>query len=146
MNLTVSMGQQGFFECLPDKNSSPKPSVMWYKNGALLNITGQSPKYFVSPNTLTLLLSHVIDDDTGDYHCVLTNAAGNVSSNQSHLEVVSPMSGSGDDYDGSGNSNDDIISGKLVCIVHYVTLYIYNGPIGSFDVPLLLYREVLTIV
>ena len=109
------MGQQGFFECLPSSNSFPKPSVTWYKNGVQLNTTAQPLKYFVSPNTNTLLLSQVDDSDTGNYHCVLTNPAGNDSSSQSHLSVSANINNStGDDIYSSG---DDSMSGKVLhCI------------------------------
>ena len=97
MNATVYNGQQGFFECLPDSNYNPEPIVKWYRNGSLLDTDTQPQKYFVSPNTKTLLLSQVDADDAGDYHCVLSNSAGSVSSSKSHLNVLSVMSGSGDD-------------------------------------------------
>ena len=114
--VTFYMGQQGYFECLPSNNSFPKPSVTWYKNGVQLNTTVQPLKYFVSPNTNTLLLSQVDDSDIGDYHCVLTNPAGNDSSSQSHLSVSSNMNNStGDDIHHSG---DDSISGKVLHCVY----------------------------
>ena len=117
MNVTLYMGQQGFLECLPDKNSFPEPSVVWYKDGSPINISTNPAKYFVSPNTKTLLLSQVAANDTGDYCCVLFNPAGNVSSNRSRLDVMSPMglSGSGDD---GGYPGDNDTFGMYVYGVH----------------------------
>ena len=122
MNATLYMGQQGFLECLPDKSGFPVPLVMWYKNGSPINITTNASKYFVSPNTKTLLLSQVTADDTGDYHCVLSNPAGDVSSNRSRLDVMSLMdlSGSGDDDGGNPGDNDTF----GMCMVFTVGLYI----------------------
>ena len=120
MNATFYMGQQGFFECLPSNNSFPKPSVTWYKNGNLLNTDVQPLKYFLSPNTNTLLLSRVDDNDVGDYKCVLTNPAGNDNSHdQSHLNILSNMNNSTDDdiY----HSGDDSMSGKVFNLILYLT-------------------------
>jgi len=107
------MGQQGFFECLPTNDTFPEPSVMWYKNGSSLDVDAQPSKYFVSPNTKTLLLSQVNTDDAGDYHCVLTNPAGNVNGSRQHLDVRSSVKESSNSDDDS-NSGDNHISGKLV--------------------------------
>ena len=115
MDATFYVGQQGFFECLPGNNSFPKPSVTWYRNGNRLNTDIDPSQYFVSPNTYTLLLSQVDANDTGDYHCVLTNPVNSSQSCNSHLNVSnSPV----DDIHHSGDS----ISGKFV---HFI-LCIYT--------------------
>ena len=115
MDAAFNMGQQGFFECLPDKNSFPEPSVMWYKDGSPINTSANHS--FVSPNTKTLLLSQVTADDTGDYYCMLFNPAGNVRSDQAHLDVKSPMGLSGSGDDGSNPSDNDTFG---MCITVFV--------------------------
>ena len=120
MNATFYMGQQGFFECLPSNNSFLKPSVTWYRNGIPLNTNIRPLKYFVSPNTNTLLLSQVDANDIGDYHCVLTNPVDSVNSSHSYLNVSS-MNSSADDIHHSGDS----ISGKCVHCVSIVFGCIY---------------------
>lgn len=119
MNRTLCEGEQGFIECLPDDSSFPEPSVMWYMDGIPLTIDDEPTKYFVSPNTKTLLISEVNVSDSGDYHCVLTNPAGSVSRSQ-HLHVISLMddeSNETDDYDVGGNGTmcgNDTVPGKFV--------------------------------
>ena len=117
MDAALNMGQQGFFECLPDKNSFPEPSVMWYKDGSPINTSANYSKYFVSPNTKTLLLSRVAADDTGDYHCMLFNPAGNVRSDRARLDVKSPMGLSGSGDDGSNSSDNDTFGMCIMIIV-----------------------------
>ena len=80
---------------------------MWYKDGSPINTSANSSKYFMSPNTKTLLLSRVTADGTGDYYCVLFNPAGDVSSDQAHLDVKSPMDLSGSGADGGNPSDND---------------------------------------
>ena len=87
-NVTVYMGQQGFFECKPTIESFPVPDVIWYKNETRLDVDGQQSKYFVSPDTKTLLLSQVDDSDVGAYHCVLQNPVGQLKSNTQYLTVI----------------------------------------------------------
>jgi len=87
-NVTVYMGQQGFFECKPTDSSFPVPNVTWHKDGVKLDVGEQQFKYFVSPNTKTLLLSNVDNSDVGAYHCVLTGPAGQANSTISYLDVL----------------------------------------------------------
>ena len=127
MDAALNMGQQGFFECLPDKNSFPKSSVMWYKDGSPINTSANSSSYFVSPNTKTLLLSKVTANDIGDYYCMLFNPAGNVRSEQAHLDVKSLMglNGSGDD---GGNASDNDTFGMCSMLTMGP---LFNGHLGS---------------
>ena len=91
-NVTVYMGEQGFFECKPSNISFPVPDVTWYKDDIELDIGEQQLKYFVSPDTKTLLLSHVTDSDVGAYHCVLSNPAGQLEKSEAkYLNVIPPI-------------------------------------------------------
>ena len=126
MNATVYKGQQGFFECLPDINYRLEPTVTWYSNGTKLDTDMHPQKYFVSPNTKTLLLSQVDDNDAGDYHCVLTNSAGNVSSSPS---VLSVMSGSGDDdmhYSGDDGESGENCTGGVPTVLLFILAIAYQ--------------------
>jgi len=96
-NVTVYMGQQGFFECKPDNSSFPVPDVTWYKDGTKLDVSEQQLKYFVSPDTKTLLLSQVTDSDVGAYHCMLSNPRGQLESEPKYLNVIPTTTDDDDD-------------------------------------------------
>jgi len=62
---------------------------MWYKDDIELDVGEQQLKYFVSPDTKTLLLSQVNDSDIGAYHCVLSNPTGQLEKSESkYLNVI----------------------------------------------------------
>lgn len=70
----------------------------------MLNVDGQPSKYFVSPNTKTLLLSQVDEFDVGAYHCVLTSPVDQFTSDVAYLDVAPP-------------TNDETESGDFQCSV-----------------------------
>ncbi|CAL1269807.1 unnamed protein product [Larinioides sclopetarius] len=67
-------------------NGTPLPKVIWYRNGELLtsNFTGGR----FEEDFQVLVISRLVDEDSGDYACIAENVAGTIMRNLS-LSVIS---------------------------------------------------------
>nr|XP_053626420.1 neural cell adhesion molecule L1.1-like [Cherax quadricarinatus] len=70
-SLGVKEGATAVFECDPPKGH-PTPVVTWRLDGQALVL----PRHRYRQEGTTLLVSHVIPSDEGEYRCVVTNMAG----------------------------------------------------------------------
>lgn len=91
-NLTVFEQGLAFFDCFPDLDTVPHPTVEWSVNGTLLDISN-STKYHVSARTARLFISVVTPSDAGAYSCSLSNIEGTVSSSGAGPLTVVPIPG-----------------------------------------------------
>ena len=89
---TFFIGAVSFLECGIRNDTFPPPTVRWYKSEdevltdseEIISNSDRS-KYFISPNTKTLLIADSTSTDGGMYRCVATNAAGSVTSRGGQL-------------------------------------------------------------
>ncbi len=82
--LSIPQGQIATFEC-EAANARPKPTVSWYKDSVLLNVS--SDRFYVSEITRTLFIRDVSSVDTGLYRCTLENVAGSIDSQPANLSI-----------------------------------------------------------
>ena len=92
MNLTVFEQGLAFFDCFPNLDTVPHPTVQWRYNGAPLDVSDTN-KYHITPQTARLFISMVTTNDAGQYSCTLTNIEGSVSSGNGTLTVMAQPQG-----------------------------------------------------
>ena len=90
-NLSIPEGQMAAFECY-GAESKPRPTVTWYKDSAQIN-NGADPRVFISELSGTLFIREVQNSDAGMYHCVVTNVAGTLTSQNASLTVLPAETG-----------------------------------------------------
>ena len=78
-----NIGDSVTFECVVV--GSPKPSIIWYQDGEILNITartisvthetrsGAYEGHIISQVTSQLIFNHIVDEDTGIYECIVND-------------------------------------------------------------------------
>ena len=66
---------------------TPKPSITWYRNGAVLTTRARALK-FTLPDGELLRLGRILKSrHEGDYECKASNAAGSVTSQTTSLTI-----------------------------------------------------------
>lgn len=75
-DVTVLYGQTAVLEC--EAHGDPHPTVLWRKDGVILDTDDPERGYFTSPRG-SLTISSVVLKDAGTYSCAATNPAGIVS-------------------------------------------------------------------
>ena len=81
-----------FFDCFPNPDTVPHPTVQWRYNGAPLDVSNTA-KYHVNPRTARLFISVVTVSDKGQYLCTLSNLKGSVGSGTGTLTVLGTPGG-----------------------------------------------------
>ncbi|XP_050706829.1 uncharacterized protein LOC126992214 isoform X2 [Eriocheir sinensis] len=82
LSLGVNEGESSVFECDPPKGH-PTPVVTWRLDGRDLIL----PRHRYRQDGSTLMVSHVVPADEGEYQCVVTNMAGRRVSQVAMLTV-----------------------------------------------------------
>lgn len=72
-NVTVSEGDTATLSCLA--TGDPAPVVTWLRGGATVPDAG-TPRYHISPNSSSLLITAVEEGDGGVFVCRATNPGG----------------------------------------------------------------------
>jgi hypothetical protein len=67
-------------------SGNPTPTVQWYKDGQLLNISAD-PRLTKDPGSNSLTITNLIRSDEGGYVCNATNNISSVISQTGVLEV-----------------------------------------------------------
>ena len=57
----------------------PKPTVIWYKNGRQLKRMPDGNKKPLTPTSYTINFNSIRPADSGQYKCIVSNKAGNIS-------------------------------------------------------------------
>ena len=83
-NTTTVVGDTTFFSI--DVEADPEPEYQWYRNGTAISAIDNP-----SAATATLAIQNVSADDFGSYHAVVTNPAGEATSDRAELTVHSKM-------------------------------------------------------
>ena len=91
-DLSVYENGLAFFDCFPNLDTVPHPTVQWMYNGAPLDISNTA-KYHVNPRAARLFISVVASSDEGQYSCTLINLQGSVSSGTGTLTVLATPGG-----------------------------------------------------
>ena len=91
-DLSVYEDGLAFFDCFPNLDTVPHPTVQWRYNGATLDVSNTA-KYHVNPRTARLFISVVTASDEGQYSCTLSNLQGSVSSGTGTLTVLGTPGG-----------------------------------------------------
>ena len=88
---TINEFQNVDFTC--KATGEPVPSINWYFDGGMINVSDNSSKYMIVSRSLnitttenTLTVYNVTSSDVGVYSCIATNLVGN-DSNSGHLLV-----------------------------------------------------------
>ena len=97
---TFFIGTVSFLECGVSNKTFPPPTVRWYKSEdevlseseEIINGSAEG-KFFISPNTKTLLIADSEITDGSTYRCFVANAAGNVTSLGGQLTFESGSDG-----------------------------------------------------
>ncbi|KAF8785487.1 Vascular endothelial growth factor receptor 1 like protein [Argiope bruennichi] len=72
-------------------NGTPLPKVTWYRNGELLTSNFTGGKF--EEDFQVLIISRLVDEDSGDYACIAENVAGAIMRNMSLSIISSGVSG-----------------------------------------------------
>ncbi|GFX31619.1 vascular endothelial growth factor receptor 2 [Trichonephila clavipes] len=88
---------------------TPRPKIIWYRNGEILtsNLTGGK----FEDNFQMLVISRLVEDDSGDYACVAENIAGIIMRNMT-LNVIS----SGAPVSASQNASESVQIWILIAV------------------------------
>ncbi|GFY60972.1 vascular endothelial growth factor receptor 1 [Trichonephila inaurata madagascariensis] len=88
---------------------TPRPKIVWYRNGEILtsNLTGGK----FEDNFQMLVISRLVEDDSGDYACVAENIAGIIMRNMT-LNVIS----SGAPVSASQNASESVQIWILIAV------------------------------
>ncbi|KAI4499510.1 hypothetical protein M0802_005406 [Mischocyttarus mexicanus] len=101
-NKEIMIGGSIVLECMA--SGSPRPKLMWRKNGSPLQITERH--FFTAENQL-LIIVNTISNDAGSYECEMSNSLGSVVG-ASHL-TVNPAP--------TSISNEDNILGLIIITI-----------------------------
>lgn len=80
-NKEIMIGGSIVLECMA--SGSPRPKLMWRKNGSPLQVTERH--FFTAENQL-LIIVNTMSNDAGSYECEMSNSLGSVVG-ASHLTV-----------------------------------------------------------
>ncbi|XP_055589281.1 roundabout homolog 2-like [Uranotaenia lowii] len=84
---TVALvGGPVILNCTPPRGI-PEPSVLWLKDGKLLDISG---KRLSMVDSGSLMISEIQPNDTGKYECSAQSMAGTKTTPPAHLKVLAP--------------------------------------------------------
>ena len=72
--LAFPVGNSVKLDCSAD--GYPRPTVRWYKDGALFQQRKGGSRLYLSPWTLLLTMKDLVPTDTGKYTCNVSNAYG----------------------------------------------------------------------
>ncbi|XP_052747843.1 hemicentin-1 isoform X6 [Galleria mellonella] len=88
-NITVVEGDKLLLKCEYESNPSSLNHVVWYRDGKEVNVNDTSHYQGGTTDQHSLIIADARGDDTGNYTCLLTNAVGNGTSEDSiHVNVL----------------------------------------------------------
>lgn len=89
-NRVVAAGQIAGFEC-GTIDFSPPFELTWFKDSVQLSVAND-PRRHVTPETGTLFIRNVESSDAGTYYCMVSNAAGMLTSMMASLSLTDSSS------------------------------------------------------
>ena len=87
---TFYTGRIAYIECGINSNTFPEPIVKWSKDSTLIETNG---RYFISPNTKSLIIKQIEVGDSGMYTCEVSNVADTITSSANLTVVDSQANG-----------------------------------------------------
>ena len=87
---TFFTGRMAYIECGINSDTFPEPTIKWLKDSVPVETSG---RYFISPNTKSLIIKQIILGDSGMYTCEVSNVAGTITSNATLAVIDSQANG-----------------------------------------------------